>query len=243
MDCCASLNNAGASQLVSGMYASAVDSFTGSLRVAKNSLAVLAAEKQTAHMNNFSSSLPQQQQRCAVVLFQDDAGSGASTESKVQPVVGHRDNGALRGLYVSPLFLSESADYQRYEPTVEASIAIMFNLALAHHLNALYCPSNRTASTLEQAIALYELAYTVHMQEDVELSIEFTMAIINNLGHIHRLLGDEEKASQCFRHLLSTILFLRSYGGGHSDSNCCHTDTFVYSVSYLILRDVTAAAA
>jgi hypothetical protein len=119
----------------------------------------------------------------------------------------------------------------------------MFNLALAHHLSALYGPVNRCACTLEQAIDLYELAYTVQMQEDAKLSIEFTMAIINNLGHIHRLLGDEDKGSQCFRHLLSTIFFLRSYGERHINSVCCHTDTFVYSVSYLILRKTVAAAA
>jgi tetratricopeptide (TPR) repeat protein len=243
MDCCARLNNVGASQLVSGMYANAVDSFTESLRIAKTALAVLAAERQITK-SGFSCSLHQQQQRRAVVLFKDSIASGKAPEAKLQPVVDHHDKGASRGLYISPLFLSESsADYQRYEPTVDASIAIMFNLALAHHLNAIYGSFNRSLSTLEQAIALYELAYSVHMQEDADLNIEFTMAIINNLGHLHRLLGDEQKASQCFQHLLSTILFLRSYGGQHPDCICRHTDTFVYSVSHLILRETAAAAA
>jgi tetratricopeptide (TPR) repeat protein len=243
MDCCARLNNVGASQLVNGRYANAINSFTRSLSLAKSAIAVLVAENQAKHMNNCTSHSLQPQRRCAVVLFKYSAASVAAPEAKVQPVVDDRHNDALRGLYMFPLDLSESAEYQHYDPTVEASIAIMFNLALAHHLSALYGPFNRCACTLEQAIDLYELAYTVQMQEDAKLSIELTMAIINNLGHIHRLLGDEDKGGQCFRHLLSTIFFFRSYGERHINSVCCHTDTFVYSVSYLILRKTVAGAA
>jgi tetratricopeptide (TPR) repeat protein len=242
MDCCARLNNVGASQLVTGRYANAIDSFTRSMGLAKSALALLVAENQAKHMNNCTSRSMQQQRRCAVVLFMHSAASVAAAEAKVQTVVDDRQK-TLRGLYMFPLYLSESAEYQRYEPTVEASIAIMFNLALAHHLIALYGPFNRYVCTLEQAIDLYELAYTVQMNEDAKLSIEFSMAIINNLGHIHRLLGDEDRGSQCFRHLLSTIFFFRSYGERHVNSDCCHTDTFVYSVSHLILQKAVAAAA
>jgi hypothetical protein len=240
MECCARLNNVGASHLVTGMYVNAIDSFTQSLSLAKSALAVLVSEDQTKNLKKCSSRSLQQQQRCAVVLFKHSTVTVAAPEAKVQPAA---DIGALRGIYTSPLFLSESATYQRYEPTVEASIAIMFNLALAHHLYALYGPLNLFVFTMEQAVGLYELAYNVQIQEDVELSIEFTMAIINNLGHLYRLLGDEEKGAQCFRHLLSSILFLRSYDGGLTDNNRCHTDTFVHSVLHLILRETAAAAA
>jgi tetratricopeptide (TPR) repeat protein len=244
MDRCAKLNNAGASDLVNGMYANAVDAFTGSLRIVKSALSVLAAERELVPTQHPL----EMQKKCSAVI-------PATRLTKPHSLVGCRTS-SLRGLYVSPLFLSECADYERYETTVEASVAIMFNLALAHHLNALSgyvygqegmklaAAPVHGLSTLEQAIALYELAYTVQMQEDAELSVEFTMAIINNLGHIHRLIGDEEKSSQCFRHLLSTIVFLQSYGGDQS-SNCsvALSDTFVYSISHLILRETAAAAA
>jgi tetratricopeptide (TPR) repeat protein len=243
MDCCVRLNNLGASQLISGMYTNAVDSFTESLGFAKSAMALLAAENQVTHLKSCCSFPLQQQQKCTVVLFKESAASSVAPQVKGKPVVDHGDNIPLRGTYVSPLLLSECADYQLYEPTVEASIAIIFNLALAHHLSALHGPLNRPMSILKKAIALYELAYTVQMQEDAELSVEFTMAIVNNLGHIHRLLGDLEKTNQCFRHLLSTILLLRSYGGEYSDSSCYHNDTFVYSVSHLILRENAAGAA
>jgi hypothetical protein len=239
MDYCARLNNMGASKLVTGMYADAVDSFTRSLGIAKTALAVLA---ETKSQHNCSSCALQEQQRCAVAHFQDNTASIATPEAKVHRVVDDLGNGALQCLYLSPLHLSESAAYQRYEPTVEASVAIIFNLALAHHLNALYGPFNLFVSTLQHALALYELAYFVQIQEDAELGIEFTMAIINNLGHIHRLLGDEEKGSQCFRHLLSIILFLQSCGERNINV-ISHADTFVSSVSHLIVRETTAAAA
>ncbi|KAG7347350.1 tetratricopeptide repeat protein [Nitzschia inconspicua] len=262
MDRCARLNNVGASHLANGMYSDAIDSFTGSLRIVKSTLSVLATEKHVLHMNGPSlpsqhSGVMQEQNVCPVIFTRDSIATYGGAMAK-SPSFVDRDKAALvRGLYVSPLFLSESVDYARYETTVEASVAVMFNLALAHHLNSLLHRlhghkdhemsnhSQRTpgVSTLGQATALYELAYTVHMQEDVELSVEFTMAIINNLGHTHRLMGDKEKADQCFRHLLSTILFVRSYGGGQSCDNGRLLDIFVYSVSHLILRETAAAAA
>jgi hypothetical protein len=126
----------------------------------------------------------------------------------------------------------------------------MYNMALAHHMNALFncTEQDDRQAGLDQAVALYELAYNVHMQEeDANLSVEFTMAIVNNLGHIHRLKGDETKADQCFNHLLSTILFLQSYNGSSSSSNnnttCQTPEVFVQSVTHLILKASAAAAA
>ena len=259
MDSCARLNNQGASQLVSGMYGDAVESFTGSLRIVKNALAVLAAERQRQRENGMNIDRPsspsietakpeQHNKRSAILMLpQEQVVAVASTSAGGKHIGCTAAATQHRGLYVSPLLLSEGATYERYEVTVEASVGIMFNLALAHHLNAVYgpsCGSSHGTSTLDQAISLYELAYTVQMQEDAELSVEFTMAIINNLGHIHRLMGDEEKAAKCFGHLLSTILFLQSYGGGGQTANTsCQTDTFLYTISHLILRDAAAAAA
>ena len=251
MDSCARLNNQGASQLVSGMYGNAVESFTGSLRIVKNALAVLAAERQQQRENGMNidrESVKQEPSNhsAIVMLPQEQVVAAAAATAGAKHIGCTAAAQQHRGLYVSPLFLSEGAAYEHYEVTVEASVGIMFNLALAHHLNAVYGPScgpSQGASTLDQAISLYELAYTVQMQEDAELSVEFTMAIINNLGHIHRLMGDEEKAAKCFGHLLSTMLFLQSYGGSQVAKTSFQADTFLYTISHLILRDQAAAAA
>jgi tetratricopeptide (TPR) repeat protein len=248
-------NNAGASQVVSGLYADAVTSFTKSLKLVKAALAnhVVNMQQdscaQSPHQRNTSAQATASQ-RPAVIMVQERV-PGACSDLMI-PYVLHGESNVLNGLFVSPLFLSDSNIYDEYEPTVEASVAIVYNLALATHLSALcvdcsehsvpVVSSEQTSavSTLEQAVALYELAYTVQMNEEAELSVEYGMAILNNLGHIHRLLGDEEKASKCFRHLLSTIVFLQSCG---DFSNCCETETFVRNVTYLILKETSAAAA
>jgi hypothetical protein len=240
-------NNTGADQLENGMYAEAVDSFTRSLRIVKDALAVYATAEASLE------SLQDTQRYSPVVTI-----SVQEPERSLKAVEGHYSTSS-KGLFRTPLRLVDFDEYQSYKPTVEASVAIMLNLALAHHLNALYGPSSsdpiglpkgppptaalnsgRIVSTLDHAITLYELAYSVQMQEGSEMSVEFIMAMINNLGHAHRSRGDEEKSNQCFRHLLSTILFVQSYGPSNFTIS---TELFVYSISHLILRSSAAPAA
>ncbi|KAG7369290.1 expressed tetratricopeptide repeat protein [Nitzschia inconspicua] len=245
--CAKEWNNVGASQLVNGMFSNAIDSFTRSLRIVRCALPVLA----TSRCSSSGPAVPPQRfiakSRSSFVVRGDNAAGG---------------DALLQGLYVSPLYLTEIACNDRYETMVEASIAVMFNLALAHHLNCLLVYNNPDSSSqqgqrtqglsaLGRATALYELAYTVHMQEETDINVEFTMAIVNNLGQAHRLTGDDEKADRCFRHLLSTMMFLRSCGGGDEeqqrppwcDKDGSLSEIFTYSVSYLVLRRTAAAAA
>lgn len=260
----AQLNNVGAQQLENGMYVDAIDSFTGSLMIVQNASAASAADdgvsttsSSTEHTKQQSSSPVVTAPCCMVATMpQQEQDNQDTVEDACSTSVNHH------GLVLKPLRLVEDyPGYGQYEPTVEVSVAIMFNLALAHHLNSIFGGGGESSSTssddsssnvlrsstLEQAIALYELAYAVQLQEDSEISVEFTMAIINNLGHAHKIKGDEEKSDQCFRHLLSTILFLQSYGqSNHHTSydsyyNC--TEQFVYSISHLILQKNAAPAA
>mmetsp|Transcript_20807 Transcript_20807/g.33529 ORF Transcript_20807/g.33529 Transcript_20807/m.33529 type:complete len:240 (+) Transcript_20807:479-1198(+) len=233
----ATLNNVGTIQLASGHTSEAIGFFLRSLREAKMSLAE-RAKKEDNMARNSSSAEDKEGNRCRETV------AVHSPRIPIEAFVPFSMplSTSTEGLYLSPLYLSESADYDRYDTSVEASVAIMYNLALAHHLNALFgtAAANRETA-LDQAISLYELAYNVHMQEeDADLSVEFTMAVVNNLGHIHRLKGDEAKADKCFHHLLSTMLFLRSYGS--ADSKCV-AEPFVHSITHLILQDTVAPAA
>jgi tetratricopeptide (TPR) repeat protein len=216
-------NNQGISQLAQGRFADAIGTFLSSLRDAKKSLSEIANYKGIENDNN------------------DSACDHHSVV--ITPIHSFRSRRGSSSLYLSPFRLDASADFTQYATAVQASVAIMYNMALAHHLNALYnTRKDNTHSGLDQAVALYELAYNVHMQEeDANLSVEFTMAIVNNLGHIHREKGDETKADQCFRHLLSTVLFLQSYGQENKKS---HTpEVFLESITHLILKSSAAAAA
>ncbi|KAL3924117.1 MAG: hypothetical protein SGILL_001248 [Bacillariaceae sp.] len=97
-----------------------------------------------------------------------------------------------------------------YATVVELSISAMFNFALAHHIYAVSGQSQEPERVAEQAVALYELTHSLQLQEGIELSLEYTMGIICNLGHLHRFQGNLEKSTKCFQHLLSIFCFLQS---------------------------------
>ena len=129
------------------------------------------------------------------------------------------------------------------KPTVEVynkySFAILFNLALAHHLAGMECPESRKGK-LRKALRLYEFAYSIQVQEDIQLQIKYTLGMVNNLGHIQELLGDHQKAHQCFQHLLSTLMYVLEGGEANEDGKW---DIFLHNVSHLILRESALAAA
>jgi hypothetical protein len=181
-------------------------------------------------------------------------------------------------IYKKPISTSHFVERLRISPptylaVVEISISVMFNFGLSHHLLSISGQSEVPEKVLDQAVALYELTHALQLQEGIELSLEYTMGIICNLGHIHQLRGDRDKSSKCFQHLLSIFCFLQSeymieqvqssstdseadispiaYAGGEPLStssnaslrNLLDTDEFFHSVSHLLLIDSAAAAA
>jgi tetratricopeptide (TPR) repeat protein len=227
---CSILNNQGVAQFLNLQYIDAADTFTRALRLAKCELAVL------------------QSRNIVTERGLDDETRGVGVTSVQGPThtkyvmhcncdSGDENNSPF--VYRTPIVISESITTRDYESAVEATVAIMFNLALAHHLQGADQPF-KDPTAFRKALALYELAYELQVQEDIDLSVEVTMAIINNLGDIHRELDDQEKASQCFQQLLSTILFVQTLG----DCDFCpRTEGFVRNVSHLILKEVVASAA
>jgi hypothetical protein len=247
---CTTLNNHGVKQIRDGQYYDAASSLKESLYLAKNILSLLDSQENgdccemkidqnqakgltyTAISQVHSSSY-----ECSVVMPLPTNGEKTSNNDTIEKVSSERE--AHQFIYKNPLELSSSVpSVLDHEVAIEISVAIMFNLALSHHFHALRGNSQDRESVLGQAIGLYELAYTVQVQEDIELSAECTMAIINNMGQIHGLLGNHEKQTKCFQQLLSTILLLQSYGEA-----TCETEGFVRSVSHLILKKIVAPSA
>lgn len=177
-------------------------------------------------------------------------------------------------IYKSPISLFKflRRPLVSYINFVEMSISVMFNFALAHHLYAVSGQCQDSEKVMDQAVVLYELTHTLQLQEGIELSLEYTMGTICNLGHIHELRGDTEKSSKCFQHLLSIFCFLQSQnsievgnpnsadGTGDiemddvesndrlSPASLClkrllKSDVLFQSVSHLLLSPETAAAA
>jgi hypothetical protein len=117
-------------------------------------------------------------------------------------------------------------------------VAIMYNFALACQLTAMHDESSR--ERLNDAIQLYELAHTLQLKTEIQMGVQFTLGIINNLGQAHRCLGAGVKADECFRHLLSCILFLKEHGDKRTQ---LYETAFFPSFGYLIVKKSSAAAA
>eukprot|EP00534_Pseudo-nitzschia_fraudulenta_P010560 CAMPEP_0201225228 /NCGR_PEP_ID=MMETSP0851-20130426/194011_1 /ASSEMBLY_ACC=CAM_ASM_000631 /TAXON_ID=183588 /ORGANISM="Pseudo-nitzschia fraudulenta, Strain WWA7" /LENGTH=276 /DNA_ID=CAMNT_0047514997 /DNA_START=165 /DNA_END=995 /DNA_ORIENTATION=- len=127
-------------------------------------------------------------------------------------------------------------------------LIITFNLAMAHHLDAMgimsdekKCESkknsspspNASATKIKKALQLYELSNNWHSRttsgktsdggdplhpSDVT-SIRFIMIVSNNLSHIHRLSSNYTKHRQCLEHLLSTVMVAVDYNTRTSNGN------------------------
>jgi hypothetical protein len=128
------------------------------------------------------------------------------------------------------------------------SLTCMFNLALTHHLMALDPSSAGKAQyfkSLQAATKLYELTYTMLMQDDDGVS-SFTslmaLAIINNLAQIYQFCTrEEQKAAQCGEHLISVLMYFQQCGELDTSELSC--GPILLSVSRLVLGDCSPSPA
>jgi hypothetical protein len=100
-----------------------------------------------------------------------------------------------------------------YSLHVELSFAILYNLALAHHLRALEGDmSVGSFKVLRKAASMYNLAVAIHQNGDVRLTPLQAMAIANNMGQAYARLGCTDASTTCFTYLASLVL--GANGGG-----------------------------
>mmetsp|Transcript_182 Transcript_182/g.273 ORF Transcript_182/g.273 Transcript_182/m.273 type:complete len:218 (+) Transcript_182:65-718(+) len=90
-----------------------------------------------------------------------------------------------------------------------ASCAVLFNLALAKHMNALQVPcSSKKTTLLSSASKLYKMAYETLPDNDAEeatiSNLIIALAVLNNLGHIYHEIGEYE-VSRLFLDDLSNL--------------------------------------
>ncbi|KAL3916234.1 MAG: hypothetical protein SGILL_005272 [Bacillariaceae sp.] len=110
-------------------------------------------------------------------------------------------------VFCSPIEIRPAAS----TPSLKVSLFIIFNLALAHHLNGIR-QSDR--DQLEKALKLYECVYRISHEEEVDLSVLHAMALTNNLGHVHLILKDTLKSQKCFEQLLATLIYFVEVSDG-----------------------------
>jgi hypothetical protein len=121
-------------------------------------------------------------------------------------------------------------------------LVVTFNLALAHHLNAMKVKGEKDRlRNLHQALKLYELAYRWLVEEEIDC-LPFAMIIANNLAEIHRAANNPKKCEKCLRNLLSLMMFIlvADYG---LEAVGEMVDGFVQNICPLILQERCAGAA
>jgi hypothetical protein len=69
---------------------------------------------------------------------------------------------------------------------------------------------------LRTVARLYEYGLSLErVRGHYSVSPLFLMAILNNLGQIHRIIEENEKSEKCFRQLLSTLMYLVQIKGAN----------------------------
>lgn len=124
-------------------------------------------------------------------------------------------------VFCSPIVVDRDTipEKQSFHYYVMLSYVLLYNLALTHHLSAINAKKSSNSKSvqkkLKKAVALYELAYQIQSNEGIQLSVLQTMAVVNNLGQIHALLGSMHKSQQCFESLLSAVMIVKDCGQHH----------------------------
>lgn len=120
------------------------------------------------------------------------------------------------------------------------SYTILYNLALTHHLKAIEDDNGISRKHLRKSLWLYEAANAVRIREKLSLTVTQNMALVNNIGYIHSVLKNEEKAQECFEILLSTMMVVKDCGEREAIEQL---DGFLVNVTPLILEKQTSAVA
>ena len=141
--------------------------------------------------------------------------------------------------YSRPIHIPERLAHESgFDAQVVFSAVAIFNLALAHHLGGMEDTPSST-NLLKKAAKLYR--FGVNIQGQGSYGIIFFLATLNNLGEVHKRLGQFLKSEQHFKQLLSTLMFLTASGEQVSSSEL---ELFFKSTFFLVSpTHVNAAAA
>jgi len=219
------LNKSGISHLENKNYDDAIQEFSQSLGLVKKVLAVLETDDDYVDCENCSS--PPNEQNFYFVNCQRGAEKAVSGEPFVFEIP-----------LAIPLDNALPCQPTAFRYCLQLIYVSLYNLALSQHLKALAlncCPKR-----FQKAVALYELAYQVQVNEDIDLSFLQVMALLNNLGQVHLALGNQKKSRHCFQNLLSTMMFVNHCGERGASQ---YMDGFLGNILPLILGSAKAAPA
>lgn len=243
------LNNAGSLYISKGQFEDAIRCFTSGLKIARNMLQYDRDNSDQSPPTSTDGDAGYEAEQWMTIDMEIGSGNMEAAEFfyQVQALNCMSDQQDL--VYRQPIVLAED-DAASY--TLNAySFLIVFNLALAHHLSALSkevtgeTMSDSSCRQLQAALSLYELAYSLQMQDDACVTALHACAIINNIGQVQRKLKNDETAELCFEHLLSMLMVVigSSGEGNHHDDVCRSFAPFFHTVHPFILKTAPSAPA
>ena len=122
------------------------------------------------------------------------------------------------------------------------SVVVLFTLALSNHLAASsHVGESQQQACLLRAVKLYDLTYSLMTKQGLlgPASVQFALAVVNNMGVIFHLVGDADKAQQCFERNLSIIMMLVDTGMG---GTVTHLDGYFRNSSSFVQDGITTTA-
>ena len=222
------LNNQAATLIEAGDYLSAIANLAESLMFVKKTVAPVPMNGKDESATHIS--LDQ-------ILNQNQSLGDTRTESDQQynhPLI------VRHSLHIPTSLMSAITTSRDH---VIVSVVVLFNLSLAYNLRAFEVQdSSPREMMLRKAAKLYELSFNLYRDLScAETSMMFTLVIYNNLGHLHRHMGDTEMANKYFQSLLSMLMYI--VDGPQRRDAAQNLEQFFGSVSLCILQDTFFAAA
>ena len=227
------LNNEGARLICKGQYDRAISTFSKALSSVKQMVtdenSIAGNRDQDTAMLDSTSEYCSETVSCMEAEFSSSPEEAASCE----------DESSHCFIFRKPLVMTLlDADKCGDRTTVAKLSAIMiFNMALSHHLSAL--KHHKNAKQLHAALILYEHAYVLLQNEQVDVCVLYNLALSNNLGQVLKEMKHQPEARQCFEQLLSILLCLVEYC---NDEEKARIEGFFRSASPCILSSNTKAA-
>lgn len=128
-------------------------------------------------------------------------------------------------IYRYPIYCAPTFSHQDHHPGITLLVMILFNLALAYHLVSIVPFSSSPCSSSEvchrrltKALQLYEFFYELQMERNI-FSTQAMLAVANNVGEIHRLVGNHNKHRTCLQHLTSCLMLVAEDVTSQNDSS------------------------
>ena len=147
---------------------------------------------------------------------------------------------------------SSSSARHSTKPMEMISFALLNNLAICFHQSALKKhgkvhddPQQQRQRRLNKALTLYKTAHRLiqdheHTYHEELVGVVETMALLNNLGQVHWLLGQYADAHVCFERLLGGILWITHCGDRRT---IFQYDLFFHNAMTHVLRPGESAPA